>query len=234
MSDDHKHGRRFEPGQQLLTAERIRSESASRREGSADVLADRIEAGVREKLAQDVAEVGAGSELVPRETSEAPRASLRDTVADPDYVAADASRYRLELAHQAGCLELALDAADTASAENSLEKMLMHQLAVAHTLAMRVAGRAAIHSTRAAQDRYGTGGRDFHAVEAARAANASARVMEAFQRGLLTLERLRSGGKQVVTVQHVQVNEGGQAVVSGKITGGGTKGRKRAGGRTRK
>ena len=48
-----------------------------------------------------------------------------------------------------------------------------------------------------------------------------------FQQGLVTVQRLRSGGQQVVTVQHVQVNQGGQAIVAGKMKAGG--GRKRAG-----
>ncbi len=51
-------------------------------------------------------------------------------------------------------------------------------------------------------------------------AAASTRMIEAFQRGLLTLERLRNGGKQTVVVQHVAVSEGGQAVVAGTVTPG--------------
>ena len=49
-------------------------------------------------------------------------------------------------------------------------------------------------------------------------ANAAARTMEAFQRGLLTLDRLQNGGRQTVVVTHlqqVQVGTGGQAVVTG-------------------
>jgi hypothetical protein len=48
-----------------------------------------------------------------------------DTVAHPDYVTAEASRDRLALANQAGSLSLALDAADTIQAQDSLEKMLV-------------------------------------------------------------------------------------------------------------
>ena len=44
--------------------------------------------------------------------------------------------------------------------------------------------------------------------------------MESYQRGALTLERLRNGGRQVVQVQHVNVSDGGQAVVAGTIQGG--------------
>jgi hypothetical protein len=52
-----------------------------------------------------------------------------------------------------------------------------------------------------------------------------------FQQGLVTVQRLRSGGQQVVTVQHVQVNEGGRAIVAGKMKAGG--GRQRKGGRSK-
>jgi hypothetical protein len=54
-------------------------------------------------------------------------------------------------------------------------------------------------------------------VEAARLANASARLMEAFREGFLALNRVRTGGRQLLTVQHINVTEGGQAVVAGNI-----------------
>jgi hypothetical protein len=53
-----------------------------------------------------------------------------NTVADPDYVTASASRERLELANEAGSLDLALDVADSIQAQDSLEKMLVHEMAV--------------------------------------------------------------------------------------------------------
>jgi hypothetical protein len=37
--------------------------------------------------------------------------------------------------------------------------------------------------------------------------------MSVYQEGLLTLAKLRTGGKQTVVVQHVYVTDGGQAVV---------------------
>ena len=64
-----------------------------------------------------------------------------DTVADPDYVTASASRERLELANEAGSLDLALDAADTIQGQDSLEKMLVHQMAVLHRGMMKAATR---------------------------------------------------------------------------------------------
>jgi hypothetical protein len=36
-------------------------------------------------------------------------------------------------------------------------------------------------------------------------------MMMAFQQGLMTLDKLRAGGKQTILVQHVQVNDGGKA-----------------------
>ena len=46
-------------------------------------------------------------------------------------------------------------------------------------------------------------------------------MMDAFQKGALALHKLRTGGTQVVTVQHVNVGDGGQAVVTGGINHGG-------------
>jgi hypothetical protein len=57
------------------------------------------------------------------------------------------------------------------------------------------------------------------AIEACRLANASARMMGAFQDGLLALDRVRRGGRQTVKVVHVHqqvaVGPGGRAVVAG-------------------
>lgn len=60
-------------------------------------------------------------------------------------------------------------------------------------------------------------------VEMARLSNASARMIQVYQEGLLTLQKLRTGGKQTVVVQHVQVGEGGQAVIAGNMKAGGRK-----------
>jgi hypothetical protein len=54
-------------------------------------------------------------------------------------------------------------------------------------------------------------------VEAGRMMNASARMMETFQHGLLTIAKIRSGGTQTVVVQHVNVSDGGAAVVAGQV-----------------
>ena len=64
-----------------------------------------------------------------------------NTIANPDYVTAAASRYRLDLANQASSLDLALDAADSIRAQDSLEKMLVHQMAVIHRGVMKASSR---------------------------------------------------------------------------------------------
>jgi hypothetical protein len=63
-----------------------------------------------------------------------------------------------------------------------------------------------------------TGGIHQHlSIEAGRMFNASARMMESFQHGMLTIAKVRSGGKQTVVVQHVNVGDGGRAMVAGQV-----------------
>jgi hypothetical protein len=132
----------------------------------------------------------------------------------PEMVAVDASRQRLSMARQAGVLQLALDAAETCGARNSLEKMLAHQIAAAHAAAMTLQTEAMGLVRACARAGYRDPGLS---VEATRLMNASARMMETAQRGVATLHRLRTGGLQTVVVQHVHVSEGGQAVVAGEV-----------------
>ena len=63
--------------------------------------------------------------------------------------------------------------------------------------------------------------------EMARLTNAAARLIDAYQSGCLTLQKLKTKGTQRVVVQHQQVHvgDGGQAVVAGRIEGGGAEGR---------
>jgi hypothetical protein len=154
---------------------------------------------------------------------------LVDTVREkPSMLSAEASESRLKLTGNA--IVLAVDAAESIKASNSLEKMLAHEMAAAHRLAMHM-----VEQSARLVDRHETWGKinPAHSIEAARLANAAARMMSAFQDGLLTLERIRRGGKQTVKVvhQHVAVGPGGQAVVAaGGVKGGG----RRTGGRGRK
>ena len=99
---------------------------------------------------------------------------------------------------------LGVDAAQSIGAQNSLEKMLAHQLAAAHTAALEAIDNATFET---------------NTVEKARLLNVSARMMETFQKGLLTLQRLRTGGNQTIVVQRMNVTEGGQAIVGQVHTG---------------
>ena len=58
-------------------------------------------------------------------------------------------------------------------------------------------------------------------ADAARSGAVAARLLSAFSQGALALDRLRHGARQTVTVQHVTVEDGGQAVVAGSVNQGG-------------
>jgi hypothetical protein len=173
-------------------------------------------AQAREKLSDP--EIGTGGELVqPRETS----TYLYNTLDYPDFIAADASAARMHLAKEAGALALGVDTADTIQAANSAELMLAHQLAAAHAGAMRLMGQVTnmmmMQQTAIRTD-------DGANLRVTRLAGAASRLMAAYQQGLVTLDRLRTGNKQTIIVQHVHVNDGGQAVVAGKVPRAGVEG----------
>src|SRR5438105_2622556 len=130
---------RLKAGDSVLAAAGMRV--TARYSGAADDLrlADEMLAQARTKqLPSTRTEIGAGGELIDREKV---GSHLVDTVAHPDYVTAEASSDRLALASQAGALSLALDAADTIQAQDGLEKMLVHQMAVLHYGMMRATAR---------------------------------------------------------------------------------------------
>src|SRR5256886_5378444 len=189
----------------------------ARYSGAADDLrlADEMLAQARTKqLPSTRTEIGAGGELIDREKV---GSHLVDTVAHPDCVTAEASTDRLALASQAGSLGLALDAADTIQAQDSLEKMLVHQMAVLHRGMMRATVR--MDEELDAAGVIDANKREAANVRACRLAGAISRMSATYQQGLLTLQRKRTGGNQHVTVKHihqqVNVTEGGQAVVAG-------------------
>lgn len=132
-------------------------QTARRKRQTADQLAQkyptdaaelRAEADDAERLAEtifalpDQPEVGTGGELQLGEEAAYDLPGLVNTVKNPSLVTVEASRTRLDLASEADCLSLALDAAETIQADNSLEKMLAHEMAAAHAMAMRFAAKA--------------------------------------------------------------------------------------------
>ena len=101
----------------------------------------------------------------------------------------------MELADKANALELGLDAATTVQPRNSMEKMLAHQMAAARVAAMELQAEA--RDLMRAYKRSGYTHQHL-SIEVGRLMNASARMMGAYQDGLLTLTKIRSGGQQTV------------------------------------
>src|SRR5215469_5747479 len=176
----------------------------------------------RGPLPDAMSQVGAGGELIPVEAfGYKPPDGLKDTVANPDYVALEASRDRLELANKAGCLEMALDATDTLRSTNSIEAMMTHQMAAAHNTIMKV-GEQINRGCERMEFCSDPERLEQHSIATSRLMGQMARLMTAYQSGALAIQNMRRGGKQTVVVQHVQVTEGGQAVVvGGNVKGGG-------------
>ena len=123
---------------------------------------------------------------------------MRDTLANPDLVAIESSEARGKLLQHNDAIALGVDLAKTVGASNTAEKLIAHEIAVAHKLAMEQASKAQWE-------------RDPD-MEIKRL-HASAKMMAMAQSGLLALHKLKSTGPQTVTVQHVHVEAGGQAVV---------------------
>ena len=186
-------------GDYILAGARIQAEVASKPGdllNSADTrLAKNWLESALAPLLGEIAEVGVGGELVPvGDTGDAPM--LRNTVADPNYVTA-AARARIELAHTADVLELALDAAETVAPKNSLEKMLSHQLAAAHHGSMKLTEQLNRCVERMGNT-YDADAQERANVQGTRLAGAIARLNGSFRQGLLTLHKMRSSGNAVV------------------------------------
>lgn len=174
----------------------------------AERIATKCEDDASELLAHDPTRVVSAGEAVPtREESWASGDDMtlwcaKDTLKRPSAITSEASFQRQRQLMECGIYEQGIDAAESVEARNSLEKMLTHQMTLAHDLAFNFASKAKAEKST---------------IESARLLNASARMMKTFQDGILAVQKIRTGGKQTVTVQHVNVSEGGQAVVAGKM-----------------
>lgn len=137
--------------------------------------------------------------------------SATDTLLHPNSIHQTASLDRLILAEETGYQELCIDAADTVGADNSLEKMLAHQMAACHAEGMRL-----VVNARKAKDE----------IVSLKMLNAATRFMEVFQKGFEAIHKVKRGNRQTVVVryQQVNVNDGGQAVIA-EMTGGAMQGR---------
>jgi hypothetical protein len=149
----------------------------------------------------------------PNETPPPVRFHMVSTLADPNSISVDASEQRAYAAMGANVLSPAFDTAVTAGATSSIEKMICHQLAAVHYAGMEMLKRVQEANLTSTPQ-----------VDLVRLTNAAVRLFEVFQTGSLALQKLKTGGKQHVVVQHqqlVNVSSGGQAVVAGKVKQGG-------------
>jgi hypothetical protein len=103
-------------------------------------------------------------------------------------------------------LNFALSVIADIKPKDQLEAMLAAQMACVHIASMTFARRLAHTETIAQQD------------SAEKAYN---KLLRTFTTQMEALRKYRTGGEQKVTVHHVQVNEGGQAIVGNVNQGGG-------------
>jgi hypothetical protein len=157
-----------------------------------------IAAEIRKKgMAKSKEVIQSNGEAVPPQTERL----LYDTLTVPDLAAVEASfeRTRLLIGQGPDVAAMALDIANTIQAGDSSEKMLAHQLAALHKVGMEMIGSVVPHSE--------------YATTQTRRLNAAVRCLLAYQQGLLTLRKLRLGPHQRISVQHIHVRDGGQAIV---------------------
>ena len=102
-----------------------------------------------------------------------------------------------------GISEIAVNASlafiEGAKPQGEVECALVIQMACTHSAAMAVLNRL--------------GGGHGGDRSVAAMASAAARLLRAYATQVEALRRLRNGGSQIVRVEHVHVNEGGQAVI---------------------
>jgi hypothetical protein len=121
-----------------------------------------------------------------------------------DFV--NASLFQIQAASRSpwgGISELSMNAAlamiEAAAPKDEIEAALTVQMACTHTAAMAVLAKLDV--AFATERRIAAFG------------SAAARLLKAYAMQVEVLRRLRHGGQQVVRVEHVHVNHGGQAVI---------------------
>ena len=158
-------------------------------------LADQMERDAQALLTpQEPLKTGLGGEIIPPTKTGLTGVEL--ALQKPDLLNLEASVQRSSLIERAGVLELGIETAKDARADGSVQKMISHQMAAAHKRAMNL-----LAESQEAKD----------VDVACKKARTAAKMMDAFSRAALTLQRLQTGASQVVQVQHVQVN--GPAVI---------------------
>ena len=103
-------------------------------------------------------------------------------------------------------MNAALAMIEAAAPKDEIEAALGVQMACTHTAAMAVLAKLDVAG--GAERRIAAFG------------SAAARLMRAYATQVEVLRRLRNGGQQFVRVEHVHVNDGGQAVIGNVRTRG--------------
>ena len=134
-------------------------------------------------------QAGLGGEIVP--PIERGLFGLESVLKEPDLLNLGASEQRANLLERNGVLELGIETAHDAQANGSIQKMISHQMAAMHARAMTL-----VAESEECRD----------PDIAIKKARASARMVDAFSRAALTLDRLQRGGGQTIQVQYMQVN----------------------------
>jgi hypothetical protein len=207
----------------LLEAKRQRQLSEISSTGgmaaSASIRAEQAKKKAVEMLSLDnPLELTTGNEALPPEVADPKEDDfygIRETLkSGADFINLDASSARLELLSDLNCLDMGIDAAQSINARNSLEKMLIHQAAACHSMSMSLLFQAQERSYK----RYNRLDADKKNTDLQiKLIATSARLMDTYYRALQTFQKLRTGGQQIVTVQHVNVSGESQAIVAGKM-----------------
>ena len=134
-------------------------------------------------------QTGLGGEIIP--PAERGLSGLESVLKEPDLLNLGASEQRAQLLEQTGVLELGIETAQDARADGSVQKMITHQMAALHSRAMTMLAESEASKIPEIS------------IMKARAA---ARMVDAFSRSALTLQRLQTGGGQTIQVQYMQVN----------------------------
>ena len=93
---------------------------------------------------------------------------------------------------------------------DELEGMIVTQMVSIHNMALEMAKRTMLNEQTPDGVNYGV--------------NRVTKLMRTFTAQMEALQKHRTKGQQTIQVQHVQVNEGGQAIVGNVKTGGGGNG----------
>ncbi len=108
------------------------------------------------------------------------------------------------------------EAIESVAPRNSVEEMLLYQMVVANELVLNMISKSN-HFLSSVSCWQTQGRQQVSSIEAARLASSGARLMDSCSKAALALDKLKNGGKHTLVVQHVEVKDGGQAIVAGGV-----------------